>query len=52
MKKGIKNADAVACKLEPASTRATNDRLEAAREERQKREEMMERWKAEVMAAN
>ena len=51
MEKGIRNADAVARKLGPASTRATNDRLEAAREERRKREEMMERRKAEAMAA-
>ena len=51
MEKGIKNADAVARKLEPASTRATNDRLEAVREERRKREEMIERRKAEAMTA-
>ena len=51
MEKDIKNADAVARKLGPASIRATNDRLEAAREERRKREEMMERRKAEPMAA-
>ena len=46
MEKDIRNADTVARKLEPASTRATNDRFKAAREERQKREEMMEKWKA------
>ena len=51
MEKGIKNADAVTCKLRLASTRATNDRLEVVREERQKREEMMERQKTEAMAA-
>ena len=51
MEKSIRNADAVARKLGPASTRATNDRLEAVREERRKREEMMERRKAEAMAA-
>ena len=51
IEKSIKNADAVARKLGPASTRATNDRLEAARKERRKREEIMERQKAEAMAA-
>ena len=51
MKKGIRNADVVARKLRLASTKATNDRLEAAREKRWKKEEMMERQKAKVMAA-
>ena len=43
MEKGIKNADTVVCKLGPALTRATNDKLEVAKEERQKGEKMMER---------
>ena len=51
MKKVIRNAEAVARKLEPTLTRATNDRLEATRENKRKREEMMERRKAEAMAA-
>ncbi len=34
IEKGIRNADAVVHKLGPASTRATNQRLEVAREER------------------
>ncbi len=34
MEKGIRNADAVARKLGPASTSATNQRLEVAREEK------------------
>ena len=34
MEKDIKNADAVARKLGPALTRATNNRLKVAREER------------------
>ena len=51
MEKGIKNADMVIRKLGPASIRVINDRLEAAREERQKREEMIKRRKAETMAA-
>ena len=51
MRKGIKNADAIACKLGPASTRAIDNRLKVAREERQKKEKIKERRKAEVMAA-
>ncbi len=51
MEKGIRNADAVVHKLGLASTRATNQRLEVAREERRKREEMVERQKTEAMAA-
>ncbi len=51
MEKGIRNADAVVCKLRPASTSATNQRLEVAREERRKKEEMVERRKTEAMAA-
>ncbi len=35
IEKGIRNADAVACKLGPALIRATNQKLEVAREERQ-----------------
>ena len=51
MEKGIRNADVVARKLGPASTRATNDKLEAVKKERWKREEMMKRRKAKVIAA-
>ncbi len=51
MEKGIRNVDAVARKLGPALTRATNQRLEVAREERQKREKMVERRKIKAMAA-
>ena len=50
MEKDIKNADAITRKFGPASTRATTDRLEAAKKERRKREEMMERQKVEAMA--
>ena len=50
MEKGIKNADTVAHKLRLPSTRVTYNRLDAAREERQKREEMIERQKVEAMA--
>ncbi len=51
MEKGIRNVDAVARKLRQALTRATNQRLEVVREERQKREEMVERRKLKVIAA-
>ncbi len=51
MEKGIRNADAVVRKLGPALTRAINQRLEVAREERRKREEMVERRKTEAIAA-
>ena len=50
MEKDIKNADAVASKLGPTSIRATNDKLEAVREERRKKEEMIERRKVEAIA--
>ena len=43
MDKGIKNADAVSHKLGPALTRATNNRLEVAGKNRQKREEIIKR---------
>ena len=51
IKKDIRNIDAVARKLRLASTTAINNTLEAAKEERQKREEIMERQKVEAMAA-
>ncbi len=50
MEKGIKNADVVTHKLGRALTRVINQRLEIAREERQKRKEMVERQKTEAMA--
>ncbi len=51
MKKDRKNLNVVTCKLEPALTRGTNPRLEVSREERQKREKMVERRKIEAMVA-
>ncbi len=51
IEKGIRNADAVVRKLGPASTRPTNQRLEVAREERQKREEIVKRRKTKAMVA-
>ena len=42
MEKGIKNTNTVARKLGPASIKATNQKLEVARGERQKREEIVE----------
>ena len=50
MEKDIQNADAITHKLGPASIRATNHRLEIAREEQWKREEIVERRKTETMA--
>lgn len=51
MDKGIKNANAVACKLRSALTKATNHRLEVASKERRKKEKIIERRKTEAMAA-
>lgn len=51
MKKSIKNADIVAYKLEPASTKVTNYNLEVTKKERRKREEIVERQKIEAIAA-
>ncbi len=50
MEKGIRNVNAIVRKLGPASTIATNQKLEVAREERRKREEMMEWWKTKAIA--
>ena len=50
MKKGIRNSDAVACKLRPASTKGTNNILEVAGKKRRKSEEMMERRKVKTIA--
>lgn len=50
MEKSIQNANAVARKIGPALIRWTNHRLEDARKEKQKREEIVERWKAKAMA--
>lgn len=49
MEKGIKKADAVPSKLEPALTRTTNHRLEVARENSWKREEIVRRRKTNGM---
>ena len=49
--KGIRNADAVAHKLGPAPIKATNLRLEVAKEEVRKKHEVVERRKAEAAAA-
>ena len=49
--KSIRNADAVARKLGPASIKATNLRLEVAKKEVQKKHKVVERWKAEAAAA-
>ena len=51
MKKGVQNPNTVACKLKLALTKASNYRLEVAREEKQKKEEMVEKQKTEAMDA-
>lgn len=50
MKKGIKNIYAIAYKLKLASIKATNHKLEVAKKESQKREEMIKREKTKAMA--
>lgn len=49
--KGIRNVDSVTYKLRPASIKATNLRLEVAKEEVQKKHEVVKRQKAEATAA-
>ena len=49
MKKGIRNANAVAGKLGLALIRATNSKLEVTREESQKREKIMGKRKTKTM---
>ncbi len=51
MEKDIRNSDAVTRKLGPTLTRVTNQRLEVAREERRKRQEIVKRRKTEAMVA-
>ena len=48
--KGIRNANAVARKLGPALIKATNLRLEIAKEKVQRKQEVVERRKAEAAA--
>ena len=50
MEKNIRNTDIVTWKLKLASIRATNHRLGVVKEEKKKREEMMEKQKIEAMA--
>ena len=51
MKKGIKSAYTIVCKLWPALTRANNYRLEVVKKERWKKEEIIEKLKTKIMAA-
>lgn len=51
MAKSIRNINAVACKLRPALTRATNHILEIAREKQHKREKGIKRQKTKAMVA-
>lgn len=47
MEKRVQDADTIAHKLWPASTKATNLKLEVAKEEMQKKEKMVKKRKAE-----
>lgn len=49
MEKDIRSTYAVVCKLRPALIRATNHRLKADKKNKQKREEMVEKRKTNVM---
>ncbi len=51
MKKGIRNIDAVACKLGLALIRVTNQKLEVVREERWKRGKIVEKRTIKAIAA-
>ena len=50
MEKSIRNAHVVFHKFRPASRGAINNRLKAAREKKQKKEEMMEKRKTKAIA--
>lgn len=49
MKKSIRNANAVACNLGTALTRATNHKLEVIREKRRKKNQIIKRWKTKAI---
>ena len=51
MDKGIKNANTSACKLGSALIKTTNYRLKVAREERRKKEKIVERRKTKAIIA-
>ena len=51
MEKDIRNIDIVTCKLKPTLIRATNQRLEVTRDEKQKREKMVEKRKTKTIVA-
>lgn len=46
----VQNLNIIACKLELALTRVNSHRLKVAREEKWKKEEMVEKRKTKVMA--
>lgn len=50
IKKGIRNANIIVCKFILVLIKATNYRLKIASNEKQKREEMMERRKTKAIA--
>lgn len=51
MSKNIRNANKVTSKLRPALIKATNYRLEVARDKERNRKKMIKRQKTEVIAA-
>lgn len=51
MKKSIQNIDIIAYKLGLTLIRITNHKLEVIREEKQKREKIMKKWKTKAMIA-
>lgn len=48
--KNIRNADVMACKLRPASIKATNLKLEVAKDKVQRKQKVVERQKPEAIA--
>lgn len=51
IEKGIKNTNAIIRKLELALTKITNHRLEVAREEKQKKEEIIKKQRTKAIVA-
>lgn len=51
MRKNIRNVDVVGRKLKPVLIKTTNQRLEVAKKERQKREERVEMRETKTMTA-
>ena len=52
MEKGIGNVSVIACKLVPALMKVTNNRLEVAKKERRKKEEIKKGRKQKLWLSN